>query len=85
MPAFFFTDDQYIHGTVMANYTSGAPVRGNLTLKAQIRQVRPLVRKQLQIDRNYRDPYSSYDQLDNYGGYDQPMKELYFKFVSQIL
>ncbi|KAK9732382.1 Alpha-2-macroglobulin family [Popillia japonica] len=83
MPAFFFTDDQYIHGTVMANYTSGAPVRGNLTLKAQIRQVRPLVRKQLQIDRNYRDPYSSYDQLDNYGGYDQPMKELYFKFEEE--
>ncbi|KAI4466576.1 macroglobulin / complement [Holotrichia oblita] len=81
MPAFFFTDDQYIHGTVMANYTSGSPVRGNLTLKAQIRQIRPLVRKQSQIDRNYRDPYTSYDQYDNYGGgFNQPIKELYFKF-----
>ncbi|KRT79005.1 hypothetical protein AMK59_8176, partial [Oryctes borbonicus] len=77
MPAFFFSDDEYIYGTVMANYTSGAPVRGNLTLKAQIRQIRPLTRRQSQIDRNYRDPYSSYD---NYGGYNQPIKELYFKF-----
>ncbi|GLH02408.1 CD109 antigen [Gryllus bimaculatus] len=39
MPAFFFTTDEYIYGTVMANYTSGAPVRGNLTLKATIRPV----------------------------------------------
>lgn len=39
MPAFFFSSDEYIHGTVMANYTSGAPVRGNLTLKASIRPV----------------------------------------------
>ncbi|VVC99103.1 unnamed protein product, partial [Leptidea sinapis] len=29
----------YIHGRVMANYTSGAPVRGNLTLRATIRPV----------------------------------------------
>lgn len=36
MPAFFLTTDEYIYGTVMANYTSGAPVYGNLTLKATI-------------------------------------------------
>lgn len=42
MPAFFFTTDEYIHGTIMANYTSGAPVRGNLTLKASIRPIRPI-------------------------------------------
>ncbi|XP_034950028.1 CD109 antigen [Chelonus insularis] len=36
MPAFFFDKDPYIHGMVQANYTSGAPVRGNLTLKARI-------------------------------------------------
>ncbi|XP_045452691.1 CD109 antigen [Melitaea cinxia] len=39
MPAFFFNTEQYIHGRVMANYTSGAPVRGNLTLKATLRPV----------------------------------------------
>ncbi|XP_015596122.1 CD109 antigen isoform X2 [Cephus cinctus] len=39
MPAFFFETDQYIHGIVMANYTSGAPVRGNLTLKASFRPI----------------------------------------------
>nr|CAD7430447.1 unnamed protein product [Timema monikensis] len=37
MPAFFFNTDQYIHGKIMANYTSGAPVHGNLTLRATIR------------------------------------------------
>ncbi|XP_026496456.1 CD109 antigen [Vanessa tameamea] len=45
MPAFFFNTEQYIHGRVMANYTSGAPVRGNLTLRATLRpipQYRPL-------------------------------------------
>ncbi|XP_071875421.1 macroglobulin complement-related [Bombus fervidus] len=39
MPAFFFDNDQYINGIVQANYTSGAPVRGNLTLKARIRSL----------------------------------------------
>ncbi|XP_038211501.1 CD109 antigen [Zerene cesonia] len=39
MPAFFFNTDAYIHGRVMANYTSGAPVRGNLTLRATLRPV----------------------------------------------
>ncbi|XP_046661974.1 CD109 antigen isoform X3 [Homalodisca vitripennis] len=40
MPAFFFLTDRYLTGTVMANYTSGAPVQGNLTLKATIRPVK---------------------------------------------
>ena len=39
MPAFFFTTEKYLTGTVMANYTSGAPVHGNLTLKATIRPI----------------------------------------------
>lgn len=39
MPAFFFINDRYLTGTVMANYTSGSPVQGNLTLKATIRPV----------------------------------------------
>ncbi|XP_025075919.1 CD109 antigen [Pogonomyrmex barbatus] len=37
MPAFFFDNDPYIYGIVQANYTSGAPVRGNLTLKASFK------------------------------------------------
>jgi hypothetical protein len=45
MPAFYFDSDDFIHGTVMANYTSGAPVRGNLTLKATFKPLRatPLI------------------------------------------
>ncbi|XP_037927862.1 CD109 antigen [Teleopsis dalmanni] len=39
MPAYFFTTDRYIHGRIMANFTSGHPVRGNLTLKATIRPI----------------------------------------------
>lgn len=37
MPPFFFDTDRYLSGFVMANYTSGGPVDGNLTLKATIR------------------------------------------------
>ncbi|XP_023245281.1 CD109 antigen-like [Copidosoma floridanum] len=39
MPAFFFENELYIHGIVQANYTSGAPVRGNLTLKASFKPI----------------------------------------------
>uniref|UniRef100_A0A1A9WXK7 Thioester-containing protein 6 n=1 Tax=Glossina brevipalpis TaxID=37001 RepID=A0A1A9WXK7_9MUSC len=39
MPAYFFNTDPYIYGRIMANFTSGAPVRGNLTLKATIRPI----------------------------------------------
>nr|CAI5865848.1 unnamed protein product [Callosobruchus analis] len=42
MPAFFLNTDEYVHGIVMANYTSGAPVRGNLTLKATVRPIKPI-------------------------------------------
>lgn len=42
MPAFFFTTEKYLTGTVMANYTSGAPVHGNLTLKATIKPINKL-------------------------------------------
>lgn len=41
MSAFFFLNDRYLRGTVMANYTSGAPVQGNMTLKATIRPIKP--------------------------------------------
>ncbi|XP_065221551.1 CD109 antigen-like [Planococcus citri] len=37
MAPFIFTTDQFLTGTVMANYTGGAPVVGNLTLKASVR------------------------------------------------
>ncbi|XP_063238725.1 CD109 antigen-like [Bacillus rossius redtenbacheri] len=64
MPAFFFNTDPYIYGRVMANYTSGAPVNGNLTLKATIRPLRPsfrgpgtqgyqVVEKYFNFDENY--------------------------------
>lgn len=39
MPAFFFNTDTYIHGKIMANFTSGAPVKGNLTIKATVRPI----------------------------------------------
>lgn len=39
MPAFFFENDLNIHGIIQANYTSGVPVRGNLTLKATIKPI----------------------------------------------
>lgn len=39
MPAFFFNTEKYLTGTVMANYTNGAPVHGNLTLKATIQPI----------------------------------------------
>ncbi|CAG9805498.1 unnamed protein product [Chironomus riparius] len=39
MPAFFFDTDPYMYGKVMANFTNGSPVRGNLTLRAIIRPI----------------------------------------------
>ncbi|XP_054723175.1 CD109 antigen-like [Uloborus diversus] len=36
MPSFFKDVEQYVYGTVEANYTSGVPVSGNLTLRASI-------------------------------------------------
>uniref|UniRef100_A0A1B6D127 TEP1-F n=1 Tax=Clastoptera arizonana TaxID=38151 RepID=A0A1B6D127_9HEMI len=44
MPAFILDTDRYLTGVVMANYTSGAPVHGNLTLKATIRPTKPSYR-----------------------------------------
>ncbi|XP_034097633.1 CD109 antigen [Drosophila albomicans] len=39
MPAYFFTTDHFVYGRIMANFTSGLPVRGNLTLTATIRPI----------------------------------------------
>lgn len=74
MPAFFFSTDHYVHGTIMANYTSGVPVSGNLTLKAAIRPIRPVYlrpefqKKQRQYNRNDYEGnyYGTYN--DQYGG-----------------
>ncbi|XP_053614245.1 CD109 antigen [Plodia interpunctella] len=58
MPAFFFNTEPYIHGRVMANYTSGAPVRGNLTLRATVRPIP-----------HYRPEYYHQGQYNNQGHY----------------
>jgi hypothetical protein len=39
MPAFLFVSDNYIEGIIVANFTSGAPVRGNLTIRATMRPI----------------------------------------------
>ncbi|KAF6197499.1 hypothetical protein GE061_020140 [Apolygus lucorum] len=65
MPAFFFTTEQYVTGMVMANYTSGGPVSGNLTLKASIRPIRG--------ERDFRNTDPSY-------GYSEVV-EKYFTFA----
>ncbi|XP_075980863.1 macroglobulin complement-related isoform X2 [Anticarsia gemmatalis] len=58
MPAFFFNTEPFIHGRIMANYTSGAPVRGNLTLKATVRPIP-----------HYRPRYYAHGQFNNRGQY----------------
>ncbi|XP_053203111.1 CD109 antigen-like isoform X2 [Panonychus citri] len=40
MPAFFLSTDEYIYGSVMANFTSGVPVTGNLTILVTVDQSR---------------------------------------------
>lgn len=87
MPAFFFSTDEYIYGTVMANYTSGAPVRGNLTLKATIRPIKPFEPKTFTAtrDRNPNEPTGYYqDQNQNNNNFNDqwPITEKYLHFVS---
>ncbi|XP_017785160.1 PREDICTED: CD109 antigen isoform X2 [Nicrophorus vespilloides] len=90
MPAFFFTNEEYIYGTVMANYTSGAPVRGNLTLKATIRPIKPLQQTLKDLDKKLHrnrpgDEYDFYE-YENYGGsssYNQHTVEKYFTFEEE--
>ncbi|RZF41336.1 hypothetical protein LSTR_LSTR000050 [Laodelphax striatellus] len=53
MPAFFLDSERTLRGTVMANYTSGAPVFGNLTLKATIRPVKPVRGDNYQVVEKY--------------------------------
>lgn len=66
MPAFFFTTDKFLHGVVHANYTSGAPVSGNLTLRATVRPIRPQsypgYREEQTTDMRHREQYGQHGQ-----------------------
>ncbi|XP_026320677.1 uncharacterized protein LOC113230803 [Hyposmocoma kahamanoa] len=62
MPAFFFNTEPFIHGRIMANYTSGAPVHGNLTLKATVRPIP-----------QYRPRYYAQGQFNNRGQFGPPL------------
>ncbi|RWS18059.1 CD109 antigen-like protein [Dinothrombium tinctorium] len=42
MPAFFLTTDEYVYGSIMANFTSGIPVSGNLTILVTIEPSKPV-------------------------------------------
>lgn len=98
MPAFFFDTDQYIYGTVMANYTSGGPVRGNLTLKASLRPIAAYrfgnrvspVFKYFTFDESYpfwfpkpQNTYYYYQNWNNYGDYYSEGNIPYLTFVSK--
>lgn len=89
MPAFFFTTDKYLHGIINANYTSGAPVTGNLTLRAIIRPIRPQMYSGYRpeqdiidpIDRNRNRNYNrDKDERYDYENYRPIIVEKYFNF-----
>ncbi|XP_014602109.1 PREDICTED: CD109 antigen [Polistes canadensis] len=61
MPAFFFENDPYIHGIVQANYTSGAPVKGNLTLKASFKPI-----SRTESSTTYIEPVERYFNFNEY-------------------
>ncbi|XP_011495673.1 PREDICTED: CD109 antigen [Ceratosolen solmsi marchali] len=62
MPAFFFDNEPYIHGIVQANYTSGAPVHGNLTLKASFRPIDKHHSPSLEGNDNIADRYFNFNE-----------------------
>lgn len=41
VPAFLAADADYLKGMVVANYSSGAPITGNVTVRAAVRPVGP--------------------------------------------
>ncbi|KAK8746520.1 hypothetical protein OTU49_017065 [Cherax quadricarinatus] len=41
VPSFLAADADYLEGVVVANYTSGAPITGNVTVRAAVRPVGP--------------------------------------------
>ncbi|XP_066263111.1 CD109 antigen [Euwallacea similis] len=82
MPAFFLNTEPYISGIIMANYTNGAPVRGNLTLKASLRPVKPIdINKKLKknrprpIESNLYNPYGHNDFWKPEGAYHGPIND----------
>lgn len=85
MPAFFFNSDPFLHGKIMANFTSGAPVKGNLTLKATIRPIGYFTPKNINeyFRKGYigeRDPNDQSDPFgpeQRYGEYDTYNRNLY--------
>ncbi|KAL1513271.1 hypothetical protein ABEB36_002700 [Hypothenemus hampei] len=88
MPAFFLNTEPYITGVIMANYTSGAPVKGNLTLKASVRPIKPIdINRRLKknrprpIESNLYNPYGPNDfwKPEGYfGPYDDPYRRQNF-------
>ncbi|OQR76238.1 C3 and PZP alpha-2-macroglobulin domain-containing protein 8-like [Tropilaelaps mercedesae] len=52
MPTYFVMSQEYVEGSVMANFTSGAAVTGNLTLRASVEPVRPTYDIQYQYVRS---------------------------------
>ncbi|KAM7353925.1 macroglobulin complement-related [Cochliomyia hominivorax] len=71
MPAYFFNTDPFIYGRVMANFTSGAPVRGNLTLKATIRPIgyfsNQALNEKFRLGRSPSELAAIYEQQRRYG------------------
>lgn len=41
LPSFFMATQEYVYGTVVANFTSGAAVIGNLTVRATVEPINP--------------------------------------------
>lgn len=75
MPAFFFDTDPYVYGIVQANYTSGAPVRGNLTLKASIRHLNKYYTTSTTQYQDVRERYMEFDEY--YPSWFKAPREMY--------
>ncbi|XP_072379728.1 CD109 antigen [Diabrotica undecimpunctata] len=90
MPGFFLNTEPFIYGIIMANYTSGAPVRGNLTLKATVRHIKPIDPNQNLRKHRVRpsDRYNNqnqyqYDRNRPYDINNQPYEPIYDNFDEQ--
>lgn len=86
MPAFIQNNEEYITGIIMANYTSGAPVRGNLTIKATVRPIKPIdLDKKLKrnrprpIESNLYNPYGPNDFWKPEGFHYGPYNDDYYR------
>lgn len=82
MAPFFLNTEPFITGIVMANYTNGAPVRGNLTLKASVRPIKPIdINRMLKknrprpIETNLYNPYGPNDYWKPEGDYGRRYNE----------